>query len=359
MKIVRLSTFLDFGGLESRLVNISLVQDNNQWIFICMNRSGWAAEMIRKNGKQVIDLGTKPSVFSVKTFLKVYKALKEVKPDVVHTSGAEANFHGILAAKLAGVPLIIGEEIGFPNHSKRAQIIFSRIYDYADYIVGNSTIVLDAVKRLEKVDEKKLIKIWNPVIFKDLDAYKKGSAAPNCFKLLMYSRLEPVKNIEGILNVVNRCKRETSYKLNLVIAGAGSSEQQLKERVSDLHLGAEVNFVGFIGDPYPYLVNADLYVLNSFSEGFSNSLVEAMYSKTLSLSTDVGAAPEIIQDGVNGFLVPVNDENILFEKICSIMQMSAEKRSEIGEKGHQTVVENFSLKIHIEALMKLYNPQQC
>src|SRR5690606_14567094 len=99
MKIIRLSTFLDFGGVETRLANISHFQDENEWLFVTLNREGKAAETIKANHKKLINLNAKPSIYSFTTFLKVYKTLKKEKPDVIHTSGAEANFHGILAAK--------------------------------------------------------------------------------------------------------------------------------------------------------------------------------------------------------------------------------------------------------------------
>ena len=351
MKIIRLSTFLDFGGVETRLANISHVQDKNEWVFVTINREGKAAKIIRENQKRIINLQTKPSIYSLKTFFKVYQSLKKEKPDVIHTSGAEANFHGILAAKLAKVPVIIGEEIGTPNHSKKAQLIFSKVYAFADFVVGNSKAVLDVVHQLDKVPQKKLIKIDNPILFKPLQ--EKTENHNDLFRILMISRLEPVKNIEGVLNVLAQLVKENK-NIRLTIAGTGTSEISLKEKVKSLHLDDYVDFVGFINDPYPYLANADLYILNSFSEGFSNSLVEAMYSKTPSLSTNVGAAPEIIQDGINGFITLSDNETALCKKIKTIMSLSHEERKKIGEEGQQTVVNNFSLDKHIEELMKIY-----
>ena len=354
MKIIRLSTFLDFGGVETRLTNISHVQDKNEWVFVTMNREGKAAKIIRGNRKRIINLQAKPSIYSLKTFLKVYITLKKEKPDVIHTSGAEANFHGILAAKLAKVPVIIGEEIGTPNHSKKAQLIFSKVYAFADYFVGNSKTVLDVVHKLDKVPQKKLVRIDNPILFKPLQLKTENNNG--LFRILTISRLEPVKNIEGVLSVLAQLVKEYN-NIHLTIVGSGTSEISLKEKVKYLQLGNYVDFVGFINDPYPYLANADLYILNSFSEGFSNSLIEAMYSKTPSLSTDVGAAPEIIQYGINGFITASDNEPALYENIKTIMSLSHEERKNIGEQGHQTVVNNFSLDKHIEELMKIYKKQ--
>lgn len=353
MKILRLSTFLDFGGVETRLANISHVQDENEWVFVCLNREGKAAQIIKNNKKRVINLNTKPSIYSFKTFWKVFNILKMEKPDVIHTSGAEANFHGILAAKLAGVSRIIGEEIGTPNHSKKAQLIFSFVYRFAGFVIGNSQAVLDVVHQLDKVPRRKLVQIDNPILFKDLSAYKSNKPFDE-FQMLMISRLEPVKNIKGMINVLRQLKNKTDLNLRLIIAGSGRSESALKKQVKDLDLEDHVTFLGFINDPYPYLVNADLYILNSHSEGFSNSLVEAMYSKTPSLSTAVGAAPEIIEDGFNGFLTPANDEAALYNKLKAIIALPKEKLQEIGRAGQDKIVKSFSLENHINELMKIY-----
>lgn len=353
MKILRLSTFLDFGGVETRLTNVSHVDDGNEWLFVCLNREGKAADKIKKNNKRVICLNAVPSIYNISTLKKVFSIIKKEKPDVIHTSGAEANFHGVLAAKLAGVPVIIAEEIGIPKHSKKAQLIFSNVYKFANFIIGNSSLVLDAVHQSDRVPKSKLIKIDNPIIFRNLDwsMIRNDSEA---FKIVTISRLEPVKNIEGLIRVISLLIRE-NIKVELTVAGSGILENRLKQLVVELNLENIVKFVGFITDPYPYLQNSDLYILNSFTEGFSNSLVEGMYSKTLSLSTSVGAAPEIIADSKNGFIIPVDDEKALHEKIKNIIGMSKDQRQVIELAGHQTVIENFSLDNHISKLMKIYN----
>jgi glycosyltransferase involved in cell wall biosynthesis len=351
MKIIRFSTFLDFGGLETRLANVSHWKDENEWVFMCLDREGEAAEKIKENGKRVLNLKTQPSIYSFKTFKRVYKALKKEKPDVLHTSGAEANFHGIIAGKLAGVPQIISEEIGIPSHSRLARILFSLIYKEPKYILGNSNLVLEAVHMLNSVPNSKLRRIDNPLIFKELTEIKTRPHPE--FIISMVSRLETVKNIEGAIRVLGKLIKNYSY-VRLIIAGTGSGESSLKELVKKLNLEETVTFLGKISDPYSVYQNSNLYLLNSFTEGFSNSLLEAMYSKTPVLSTAVGSAPEIIKEGENGFLVEPNKEEILFDKLSMILKLDSEKLAEIGRNGHDIVVSKYSLENHIEKLMEVY-----
>ena len=104
--------------------------------------------------------------------------------------------------------------------------------------------------------------------------------------------------------------------------GSGILETSLKQKAEQLQISDSVNFVGFVKDPFPYLIDSDLYILNSYTEGFSNSLLEAMYSKTPSLSTKVGAADDLIEDGENGFLVPADNEEALFQKLKEILELN-------------------------------------
>lgn len=353
MKIIRLSTYLDFGGVERRLANISHHQDANEWVFACFDRVGTAAKDIAENGKRVVNLKAKASIYSIITFLKTYRFLKKEKPNVLHTSGAEANFHGIIAGWLAKTPVIIGEEIGVPSHSKKGQFIFSKVYKLAKYVVGNSQSVLEAVHRLDKVPYSKLVKIANPVIFNDSIPKADILFAVDEFNLLSVSRLEKVKNLETLIRVVKRLI-ENNQKVHYWVVGSGSIENELKNLVNRLQISDNVTFLGYQNNPLSFVKQADLYIINSFTEGFSNSLAEAMYCKTPSLSTRVGAAEEFIVDGKNGFLINPDNEQELYEKLLTIINMDKEKLKKVGEMGHKTIVENYSLEKHVAELMKIY-----
>ena len=351
MKIIRLTTFLDFGGIEKRLINISTHKDQNEWLFCALNHGGNAEGAIQNNGKRVVCFNYSYRIPSFATLYKLIRFFKREMPDVIHTSGSEANFHGILAAKIAGVPVIIGEEVGIPGQGKIAKKIFSIIYSLADYVVGNSFEVMEYLNNQNNVSPKKLKKIPNPVIFPHLpEIIKKDDGL---FRLISVSRLEKIKNIDSVLRVVARLI-ELNLPVHYTILGDGGEMSHLKKMVKELSIENAVTFLGFQSDPYPYLLASDLYLLTSFTEGFSNSLAEAMYCAVPSLTTRVGAAEEIIENDKNGWIVNVDDDEDLFSKIYYIIKLESHKRLEIAEKGKATVVDNFSLQNHIDLLMTIY-----
>lgn len=351
---MRLSTFLDFGGIESKMVNLASYNDTeNEWVFVALGKGGSAEKKIQLNGKRAIGLNLNHKIPNPFTIFKLFLFFKREMPDVLHTSGAEANFFGFIAGKFAGIRKIVVEEIGIPSHSSYAKKIFSYIFRNADWAVGESELVVEHFRNSLNLKPAKTRVVHNFGVFN----YDISKVFPQkngeVFQVIMISRLVPVKNIEGVLDVLAKLLSE-GFKLHLTLAGTGNSENVLRQKVQALKLDQNVSLIGFVSDPYPFLLNSDLYILNSFSEGFSNSLVEAMYSKTPSLSTAVGAAPEIIIDGENGFLVPAHHDQFLYDKLKMIMNLSVEKRAEIGEKGHQVIVNNFSLEHHMAKLMEIY-----
>ena len=354
MKIIHLTTFLDFGGIERKKENISSWNDDNEWIFISINKGGVAEEKIRANGKSVICLDLPYRIPSFKTILKLAKLFRELKPDVIHAAGAEASFFGFFAGKLAKVPQIVIEEIGIPNHSRLAKSIFGYLYRNSNRTLVESKSVSDYLVKNYKLSADAVTVVPNFGTFDyDLSNLKKNEN--DYFNILMVSRLEPVKNIEGVINVISRFIKSGQQTIKLNILGSGVLEASLKEKVEKLQIANNVNFVGFVKDPFPYLINSDLYILNSFTEGFSNSLLEAMYSKTPSLSTNVGAADELIEDGKTGFVVPVDNEEALFRKLTDILDIDNESLRNIGLNGHESIVKKYTLRSHINQLLDIYN----
>jgi len=352
MKIIRLTTFLDFGGIESKMANLSSFSDDNEWIFCSIGKGGVAEKKIIQNKKEVICFNYSFKIPSIITIIRLYIYFKKQKPHVFHSAGSEANFHGVIAAKLARVPVIIAEEIGIPSHSRFAKIVFNFIYKFCDFVVGESQSVIDNLKHNYNINHSKLKVISNFAIFKNYET--DSSLIDNSeFKIVSVSRLEPVKNIEGIIKVIEKLKQQ-KYSIKYDIVGDGSSAEILKELVKKLKLENEIAFIGFQEETQKYYLNSDVYILNSISEGFSNSLLEAMYLKKMCITTNVGAASEMIQNDINGWIIPVNDENELYQRIKKCIEINSETRKNIEDNAKSTVVNNFSLQNHINKLMHLY-----
>jgi glycosyltransferase involved in cell wall biosynthesis len=124
---------------------------------------------------------------------------------------------------------------------------------------------------------------------------------------------------------------------SLDIWGDGPERETLGRLAGELGLGEAVRFRGLTEDAYQVLRDSDLYVLSSRAEGFPNALVEAMACGLPVISTDFGgAARDIVQDGVNGLLVPPGDPGALTAALVRLMRDGGERRR-LGARATEVV----------------------
>lgn len=133
-------------------------------------------------------------------------------------------------------------------------------------------------------------------------------------------RLVPWKGFDVLLDVVNEL-RGIFPQITLIIIGEGNERKKLDKKVSDLKLSKHVWFTGSITkDALGATIKAcDVFVLNTAYEGLSHQLIEVMDIGTPIVTTNAGGNPELITDGVNGFLVEFNNKEQLIEAITRVI----------------------------------------
>lgn len=349
MRILRITTLLDFGGQEKQYISFTEKPEllKHNYVFAAIGYGGNAERILRERGFDVYILNRNFSIKNLANIWAVYQLIKKIKPDVVHTAAAEANFHGIIAAKLAGVKTIIGEEIGIPNHSSTAQKVFRWVYKLADKVIGVSQSVIDHLVKTGEIPEKKAVVIYNPVsVPKEFPREESGF-----FNIVYVGRLEKVKNVETLIRAFSKIHHENSQ---LTIVGDGRERDNLENLVRELQLTNRVTFQGFQPEPSRFLCWADLYVIPSYSEGFGIAAVEAMFLKVPVLATQVGGVPEFINHSENGWLFDPNSVEDLVEKLNEILLLEKKQRNEIGTKGYEKVIRLFTVENYINELESLY-----
>jgi glycosyltransferase involved in cell wall biosynthesis len=116
---------------------------------------------------------------------------------------------------------------------------------------------------------------------------------------------------------------------------------ELQSLVRDLKLSERFHFVGGVANIPEHLSSADIFVLPSRSEGFSNAIIEAMAASLPVVATDVGGNAEAVKDGVSGFVVPPENSAALAEAICRLLD-DPSKASQMGAAGKTLVAERFT-----------------
>jgi glycosyltransferase involved in cell wall biosynthesis len=354
MKIVKIINSLDFGGIE-RVFEIAakyFIGDKKNLVFLCLGKGGAAATYIEQLGFRVIILDRPTKIPNLKLIVKVYAILKAEKPMVVHTCGAEGNFHGLIAAYLAGIRVRIGEEIGMPSHSPLAKFLFRIVYRLSSGVIAVARAVGDYLIVNNEVPKEKLTIIYNPV---DIDKFFQPQGRLNeDFLVLSVCRLHPIKNLKLLISAVSEIyKRDTRIRLWLV--GDGPERAALETMVIKEALSDVVTFCGFQNDPSAYYSQASAFVLPSFSEGHPVSMIEAMIAGVPVIATCIGGAKEIINEGENGWLMNPYDEKSLIDRLQFLMLMSEEKRKKIVDTAREFALQSFSPLEYNNRLVSYYN----
>jgi glycosyltransferase involved in cell wall biosynthesis len=116
---------------------------------------------------------------------------------------------------------------------------------------------------------------------------------------------------------------------------------ELQMLIRDLNLADRFHFAGGVTDLREYLSGADVFVLPSRSEGFSNSIIEAMAAALPVVATDVGGNAEAVRDGVSGYIVPPEDPRALAEAIMGLL-LDPNQTRRMGEAGREIAAANFT-----------------
>jgi glycosyltransferase involved in cell wall biosynthesis len=137
------------------------------------------------------------------------------------------------------------------------------------------------------------------------------------------------------------------------LIGRGTNSEELLALSKKLHLGSHFSFLGFREDIPEALAAMDILVNPALTEGFSGVIREAMAMRKPVVATRVGGNLELVQDGINGFLVPPADAHSLAEKILYLLDHKDLALS-MGDHGHLLVKEKFSIQKMIENTEQLY-----
>lgn len=358
MKVVRITTSLDYGGIEKVFELHAKFHDQKDYelIFVALEGGGKTAEILKAYGYEVILLGTRSRIPSLETLHALLALLRKLKPDVIHTCGAEANFHGHLAGAWLGIKKRIAEEIGLPNHSRLFRTIFSTIYKLTSNIIAISDAVRNYLVKFEASDTK-VVKLYNPIDV-SITVDKKKSVS-GTFVIATLCRLEPIKNCRVLIDLLSYVNHQyQNHSFQLWFVGDGSERQSLEAYTVEKGLVGKVIFHGYSSKPHSILAKANLFVLPSLKEGFGLACIEAIQCHVPVIVSNNGGMTEYIKDGINGFLFSPTNFNELTNKIDTFMALDSQEVENITSNAFRDINELFSPQRYLRDLLSLYNSKK-
>ncbi|MFM1769499.1 MAG: hypothetical protein RJA22_2028 [Verrucomicrobiota bacterium] len=294
--------------------------------------------------------------------------LRRHRPDLVHTHSGKAGILGRLAARRAGVPLIV-HTIHGPSFGPFQGPLANAAFTAAERLAGRCTThfvsVADAMTR-----QYLAAGIGHPAqytrVFSGFDLQPFLQAAPDPALRARFGldpgdvvvgkvgRLTELKGHDDLLNaapgLIRRCPR-----LKFLLVGDGPWRARLEARARELGVAEHVVFAGLVPvtDMGRMMGLMDLLVHLSYREGLPRALPQALAAGRPVVAYDCDGAGEVCLDGRTGFLVKPGDREALIARVAELAADAA-LRQRLGEAGRALVRERFSVERMVEDLAGLY-----
>lgn len=340
---------LDMGGMEvvTRDLALGLLARNHQVGITCIEREGELAGLLRERGVPVtlVDCpGIRPNLLPSTKLTAHFQARG---CNIVHLhNGVWAK--GALASRYAQVPVTISTLHGLAhNEGWLNEALRWWGGRKSDLIVAVSTPLRHHLIEQAHIPEAKVIVLRNGI---DTDRFSPGERsrvlrstfgiAADVPLVGCIARLDPVKNHAMLLASFKRVTATLPYA-RLILVGDGPLRHALQTLAADLGLSRVVIFAGAFPDAQSLYRDLDAFVLASFAEGTSISVLEAMASGVPVVATAVGGNPDLLANGTCGLLVPSGDSAALADAVIRLLR-DADLRVKLADAGRARATSTFS-----------------
>lgn len=309
----------------------------------------------------------------LKTFFNIYKVLYKHKPDYVLSYTIKPIIYGSMAAKILGIknifPLITGLGYAFTHLDKdkpksiTQKIIFS-LYKIAlacsKKVFFQNEDDAKLFENMKLVNKDKILVVNGSGVdlsyFEYNDTILKQSTEQSTIKFLMLGRIIKDKGIREYVEAARQLKIKYGEKVEFQLAGGLDINPSAiqKSELDDWISAGYINYLGKLSDVRPTLKNIHVFVLPSYREGTSRSILEAMSIGKPIVTTNVPGCRQLVENGKNGFLVEARSANSLIEGIEKVINMSCAERLKMSEHSRNIVEDKYDvIKVNNFMLQKM------
>jgi glycosyltransferase involved in cell wall biosynthesis len=385
IKIIHIITRLDKGGSAENTLLTALGINKKKYEVILVKGPTYESRMSNKEhatisadlkearlkGVRIVNLPfllrrINP-VYDLLALFSLYIFLIKENPTIVHSHTSKAGLLGRLAAKLAGVPIIVHTPHGhvffgyFGPFKTKIFILLEKLASrITDKIVTLSNREKEDYRLFKIAEEDKFSVICSGIglnkftesLLSEKQKLRKELGIPeNSLIVGTAGRLVPVKGPEFLVKAAKYMisKYPDAY---FIFTGDGPLENGLRRKALEMGISDNVIFLGWRDDVAKIISIYDIFVLPSLNEGMGRVLAEAMALGKPIVASNIGGIPDLVIHGKNGFLVPPKNPKELVKYIQVLIE-DKDKRVKMGLKGKEISL-NFGAKSMIERIASLY-----
>lgn len=353
-------------GSKNHLVPL-LNQFDKRNVYLCVFDQGEISKEAEHLGIQVFYLHQK-SRYDLSVLGKLKKIIESERIDILHTHGARANVYAYLLKKVTSFswmttvhsdPRLDFISCGLKGWVftkihllvlKKVQHFFAISERFKDILVGMG------------IKPSRITTIYNGVSFDEVSHVNKGFTREKLglredhFVMITVGRLHPIKGHQYLLKALKKViEARPDITAKLLIVGDGILRESLHDLVNELHIKEQVIFLGYQDDVQSLYRLADVEILPSLSESFPLVVLEAAKEKLPVIATDVGGVRELISNKRLGWVIPPQNEELLFHAIIEAVDMYKNAQlKQVGINLYERASKQYSLQQLVKSVIETY-----
>lgn len=364
MKILYIITKSELGGAQTHLLEVvRYMHRAGHSVLVVAGTGGWLTDELAATGIKYMVL---PSlvreinpVKDVKTIKLLCNIVGKEQPDIIHCHSSKAGILGRVVGWIQHVPVVFtAHGWAFTSGVSVSKRIFYAAIEYLMLGITNKVICVSEYDRnlaakwfLHRY--AKIVTVHNGIADKKCEIHACNAVA-SCLKLVSVARFSQQKNNMDLIRAVEQVNSVHANGVQLNMVGDGPLLPECQAYVSAHHLGDVVHFLGSRTDVESVLAQNDIFCLISNYEGLPISIIEAMRAGMPVIASDVGGVNELIQDGLNGYLIPRGNLSELAEKLEYMLQ-HRENIESMGIAGRKIYEKEYTADRMNQKILSVYD----
>jgi glycosyltransferase involved in cell wall biosynthesis len=367
---------LNLGGTERHLVQVLPRLDRKRWmpVVYCLTERGTLADEMEANGVRVLTSMLNPppkagslarrALWVAATTLKLAATMRSLNPAIAHFFLPAAYILGAPAALLARIPVQIMSRRSLNEYHtghRFLRLVERSLHPAMSAILGNSRSVVQQLHQEEGISADRLGLIHNGIDLKSfassetrIGIRERLGIPKDALVFIIVANLIPYKGHSDLLAAFGIAKQRLPRNWRLLIVGRDDGiGENLEALARRLNIEGNVVFLGTREDVPELLRSADVGVLASHQEGFSNAILEGMAAGLPMIVTDVGGNPEAVVDRETGFVVASRNP-AQFAAAIERLAANNQLRQSMGMKAKVRVHQEFTLEGCVRRYEQLY-----